>query len=267
MNIWFWIKSLTHLLSPIKLGYERELARHKSLEKFQKLDKTVLKRVQNDDHSYEKDPGFRYRKFTDYAEYVDYQKLKFDRIITYRGGFSRRVIFRYRRTFYRRFKQLLSILPDKQATMICLGARQGTEVEVLRDLGYKKAYGIDLNPGPNNPHVRPGDFMHVDAVDSSVDFIYSNSIDHSYDLDEFFKEQSRILKPDGIAIFDIALQKMGLLEAVDWDNPTLVVRKIMSQFQNLIHAEVDGQWMWVMVRGKNVQGSTIQPPLSKSAKQ
>ena len=41
--------------------------------------------------------------------------------------------------------------------MLCLGARLGTEVRALHNLGYF-AIGIDLNPGVDNPYVLMGDF-------------------------------------------------------------------------------------------------------------
>ena len=76
---------------------------------------------------------------------------------------------------------------------MCCGARQGTEVEVLRDLGFRSAYGIDLNSGPENPYVVPGDFMKLDAEDGSLDLIYSNCLDHAFDLPALAAEHARAI--------------------------------------------------------------------------
>ena len=39
--------------------------------------------------------------------------------------------------------------------------------EVLRQLGFRNAYGIDLNPGPENELVRVGDFNRLEETDGS----------------------------------------------------------------------------------------------------
>ena len=87
--------------------------------------------------------------------------------------------------------------------IVCLGARQGTEVEVLRDLGFQRAIGVDLNPGPANPLVVEGDFHQLDLPDQSVDLVYSNSLDHAFDLNLFFAEAKRVLRPGGYALYDV----------------------------------------------------------------
>ena len=134
--------------------------------------------------------------------------------------------------------------------ILCAGARQGTEVEVLHDLGYKNAYGIDLNPGPENPFVRHGDFMRLENADSSVDMIYSNCVDHAFDLQAFFKEHSRVLKPDGYVLYDIGIQKSAAFEAVDWDSEEIVFTLMLRYFQSVLMVHTETHWKWVLLRGK-----------------
>ena len=83
------------------------------------------------------------------------------------GGFKTKDLFFYRIKFYKRFRILSKYLP-KKSKILCAGARQGTEVEVLRDLGYNSAYGVDLNPGPNNELVEYGDFMKLNLPNESL---------------------------------------------------------------------------------------------------
>jgi hypothetical protein len=109
-------------------------------------------------------------------------------------GYSNKVFSAYRRRFYRRFKHLAKYI-EKEAIILCAGARQGTEVEVLWDMGYKNAYGIDLNPGPDNKWVKDGDFLKIDAEDGSIDLIYTNAVDHAFDLEKMFAEHARVIKP------------------------------------------------------------------------
>ncbi len=143
--------------------------------------------------------GVARRSYDSYDEYVEHQAAKYDAILKTQGGIKTSAILAYRITFYRRFR-LLSHFIGRDARILCLGARQGTEVEVLRDLGYRRAIGVDLNPGPSNPYVLPGDFMRLGFRAQSFDCLYSNAIDHAYDLDEFFVESARVLKSNGLAI-------------------------------------------------------------------
>ncbi len=55
-----------------------------------------------------------------------------------KGGFSNWDICEYRLKFYSRFKHLTQLL-SRDAVILCSGARQGTEVEVLHDLGFFNA--------------------------------------------------------------------------------------------------------------------------------
>ena len=76
-------------------------------------------------------------------------------MVMMRGNpFTKSIILKYR-NYFNEFLQLENFLP-KTSKCICLGARQITEVEVLRDIGYKKSKGIDLNPGKFNKLVEKG---------------------------------------------------------------------------------------------------------------
>jgi SAM-dependent methyltransferase len=75
---------------------------------------------------------------------------------------------------------------------LCLGARLGEEVEVLRELGYP-AIGVDLVPSP--PLVVQGDFEALPFPDATFGLAYSNAVDHVYDLERFAAEIARVLVP------------------------------------------------------------------------
>jgi SAM-dependent methyltransferase len=146
---------------------------------------------------------------------------------------------------------LLDLLPPG-AVIVCAGARQGTEVEVLRNLGFRRAYGIDLNPGPANPLVRYGDFNRIDAPDSSIDLVYSNSVDHAFDLDIFFGEHARVLRADGYALYDLPFGHpgpAGPAESLAWEREDVVVERMLRYFARLLRVETDGSWKWLLFRG------------------
>ncbi len=190
--------------------------------------------------------GFLYRDYASYEEYVEHQKQKIIEIMKVYGGFSLRVLLRQRFDFWQRFRVLE--LPH-DARILCLGARFGTEVEVLRDLGYRNALGTDLEPGPDNPYVVVGDFMHVDAADGSIDMVYSNAVDHAFNLPDFFKEHARILKPDGLAVYDIAMTAPGAFEAVHWGDERNLFTLMLEHFRTVDRLTIDRFWKTTHLRG------------------
>jgi SAM-dependent methyltransferase len=103
-----------------------------------------------------------------------------------------------------RFRDMLSPLKPLASPMppnshgICLGARSGVEVQVLRDWGYR-AIGIDVVANP--PLVLLGDFHNIPFPDDTFDFAFSNSTGHTYDTERFMTEISRVLKPDAYVLF------------------------------------------------------------------
>jgi len=142
------------------------------------------------------DERFATRRYHSYDQYLAHQASKLDRIET-----------RLRETeadnlaaFRHRFKSCAALSGAR--SVLCLGARLGTEVQALHELGYF-AVGIDLNPGPGNRYVLPGDFHHVVFPDQSIDAIYCNALDHVFDLNRIVGEIVRLLRQGGVLIADL----------------------------------------------------------------
>ena len=248
MHLKFWFKTVLYCFWPVRLGYMAKLEKYKGTQFNVENDEQLLKQLIDNKEASESEKGLEYKKFKDYGQYIDVQKQKFSSMIKNYGAFSKKLECSVRLRFHSRFK-ILSRWLDKNAQIICLGARQGSEVEVLRDIGFKKAYGIDVFPGPDNPFVRCGDFMNMDNEDSSIDFIYSNSIDHVYDLDTFFQEQSRILKADGLVMFEFAIQpSMGIYESVYWKDVSIPINIMCKYFGEILSKGKDDKQKWVIAR-------------------
>nr|WP_281388004.1 methyltransferase domain-containing protein [Puniceicoccus vermicola] len=153
-----------------------------------------------------------------------------------------------RTRFFRRFRSLPYHF-ENDAVILCAGARQGTEVEVLQDMGFSNAYGTDLNPGPENRWVRKGDFMKMDEEDSSVDLVFCNAIDHVLDIDLFLAEQTRVIRPGGYAMYEfIKNTKGGAFEAVEWESDGALLRKLLEYFEDVIIAEKEAHWRWILLK-------------------
>jgi SAM-dependent methyltransferase len=257
MYLKFWVKTALYCYVPGGYGYARHLHKFRDLNYVHSRDKHSVRdkhHAKGDDWKTQEQEDFYYRDYKDYEEYVSHQKQKFHEILKIRGGFTNRSIAIYRHRFYSRFRYLHPFLP-KSAHILCAGARQGTEVEVLHDLGFKNAYGIDLNPGPDNKLVRIGDFMHLENADSSLDMIYSNSLDHAFNLESFFSEHARVIKPNGYVLYDIASQeneasKAGAFEAVKWKSEEAIFLLMLKYFKKVIKVETEPGWKWVLLQGK-----------------
>lgn len=232
----FVFKTFLHRLCPGGYGY---------MHKLRSAARNVTSPLWN------KPTGEGIRKFgyENYQQYKIHQAHKFDEILFEHGGFSNLLIMRWRLIFFEHLQPLRKLLPSN-AQILCVGARQGTEVEVLRDLGFLNAVGCDLNPGPENPYVVQGDFMKHDQQDSSFDAVYSNAIDHSLDLELFFKEQARILKHDGFGVFDFAefniIGGPSDYEVQSWKNTNEPVSVMSKYFPRIISDRVNGEWRTVI---------------------
>jgi len=126
----------------------------------------------------------------EYQNYLLHQAEKLDKGISW--------LKKYDKFYYKFIKEeLLKDAEIEGASVLCLGARDGTEVRAFNDMGAE-AIGIDINPGPNNPLVIKGDFHELPYKDGTKDILYSNCLDHIFYEDVFFAEVARVLKDNGV---------------------------------------------------------------------
>jgi SAM-dependent methyltransferase len=248
----FWVKTALYRFTPGGFGYYRRIHRYRDPAYDHARDRHSVRERHTASAGWGDvgDDGLRTREYETYDEYVTHQRQKLDEMLKIAGGLENRVVARYRVKFYRRFRHLSDILPGS-ATILCLGARLGTEVEVLRDLGFENATGIDLNPGPDNPLVEVGDFNNLDAADASVDLVYTNCIDHAFDLDAFFAEHARVLKPDGYALYDLPHRNddgPAPFESVVWADDEIVLNRMSEHFGDVVRSESEPAWEWFLLR-------------------
>ena len=131
-------------------------------------------------------------------------------------------------------------------SVLCLGARLGGEVRAFIDRGCF-AIGLDLNPGEGNRFVVHGDFHQIQFANDSVDVIFTNSVDHVFDLDKFITEICRVLKPDGLLIMDIAKGRAaghppGPWESLWWQGADDILASFLGQFTALYRHGFEWPW-------------------------
>jgi SAM-dependent methyltransferase len=137
--------------------------------------------------------AFQKRRYDSYDAYLEHQKAKLE---THEFG-------QYDQEFRRTLRERLTALAIEWQgrNVLCLAARIGTEVKAFLDLGAF-AVGIDLNPGKENRYVVHGDFHELQYAPDSIDVVYTNSLDHVFDIDRLAKEVLRVLKPDGLFLVE-----------------------------------------------------------------
>jgi len=136
---------------------------------------------------------FKQREYASYEQYVRHQQSKFPHLD----------LADYDVQYRRQLKERLQKLPfvRRGAAVLCLGARQGTEVKAFHDLGCF-AVGIDLNPGAENQWVLHGDFHQLAFPGESTDIVFTNSFDHVFDAEKMIGEIRRVLKPGAALIIE-----------------------------------------------------------------
>lgn len=135
------------------------------------------------------------RVYATYEDYLAHQAAKLEHIRESLQGAEPEELAEFRR----RFAGCTALRGSKN--VVCLGARLGTEVRALREMGLF-ALGIDLNPGERNEYVLHGDFHRLRFADGSVDAVYTNALDHAFDLEALLREIARILGPGGVLVVD-----------------------------------------------------------------
>ncbi len=166
--------------------------------------------------------GLPRRQYGSYQQYLDHQSAKIDR---HREG-----ITRSDRDYETIVRQRYGQWPDIAGRgILCLAARLGGEVRAFKSLGAL-AVGIDIAPGPDNPHVLHGDFHDLQFPDGSFDIVFTNALDHVFDLHAVLREAARVLKPAGRFIIELAVVEPGRYEVLDTSKVEPLLEAIREHF-------------------------------------
>lgn len=183
------------------------------------------------------DGEFSTRVYSDYGSYLEHQASKLELMQDHLN----KNYENFYKQFYTRFLHTKEL--EKCETVLCLGARNGVEVEALIELG-KFAVGVDLNPGQGNKYVVTGDFHSLVFADKSVDAVYTNCLDHAFDLEKIINEIKRVLTSKGFFITDICLGRNegfmpGGFESLSWKTADELINKIQTLGMKLLHSSVN----------------------------
>lgn len=183
----------------------------------------------SDGTTWEGSGAFRARRYRSYEAYLQHQaaKLRTLKLDKYNTLFKPALLERIDDL------EPLRSLP-RGSTVLCLGARNGVECEAFIEKGFF-AVGVDLNPGEGNRFVVNGDFHELQYADATVDVVFTNALDHAFDLDRIVDEIRRVLRPGGLFIAEIVRgskdeggREPGEYESVWWDQSRVVADAIQK---------------------------------------
>lgn len=182
-----------------------------------------------DNETWDGTHSFRARRYSSYEEYLEHQaaKLRTLNLDRYNSQFKPALMSRILKLEVLKGK-------DRGRAVLCLGARNGVECEAFVEAGFF-AIGVDLNPGDNNRYVVHGDFHALQFADESVDVVFTNTLDHAFELPRIINEVNRILRRNGVFIAEIVRgsadsggREPGAYESVWWDHSQTVVDQILD---------------------------------------
>jgi len=154
------------------------------------------------------------KTYSSYKEYIDHQKSKADHGSSLYNSLLNELWESDCEGFRLNFKPYVNILKTLNSAL-CLGARTGQEVFVLRELGLN-AIGIDLVDTP--PLVLHGDVHDLQFESESYDFIFSNIFDHVLYPEKFVNEIKRVLKPNGYCLLHLSISEQGHPDNDPWSS-------------------------------------------------
>lgn len=201
----------------------------------------VLKSIVHKRYKWSKVEGFQKKVYKTYADYLRHQKEKLNLVKPWLENYD----VEYRKALTARLATNVVVQPGMK--VLCLAARLGTEVKSFHDIGCF-AYGIDLNPGVGNEYVVTGDFHDIKTPDFSVDLVFSNSLDHGFDLDKIIKEVRRVLSPGGVVVLELM---KGVEEGVEdeyyasllWDRTGDVIEAFVGAgFEQVSCVDISFPW-------------------------
>ena len=197
-----------------------------------------------------KKENYEIKQYNNYQNYIKHQRGKKPNM-----NWLLKYDIDYRKELVKRLTS--DNIVKKGSSVLCLAARIGTEVKSFIDLNCF-AVGIDINLYKNNKYVVYGDFHNLQYSCSSVDIIFSNSLDHSLDIEKLIEQAHRVLKNNGLFILEIINVynnggNFGYYEASLWGDVNIVLDKFRKiGFKKIKQYDFNKNWQCVYFEKKEV---------------
>ncbi|MDX2132021.1 MAG: methyltransferase domain-containing protein [Planctomycetota bacterium] len=139
----------------------------------------------------------------------EYRRVQLERSLSLKdhdpGDRARRLI--------ERMSDFVPTTPEPR--ILCVGCRNGHELDHLARAGYVHTLGIDLHAA--DPRVHVMDMHALDLQGASFDVVYaSHSLEHALDPEKAAREWMRVLRPGGTIVIEVPV-RYGRRGADLWD--------------------------------------------------
>ena len=117
-------------------------------------------------------------------------------------------------------------------------------MHALRNLNYD-AIGIDIFVTKNNKYVHYGEFEKIPYENKTFDAIYTNSVDHIFNVKKTVNEIDRVLKKGGYLLINLMKgieeghDMAGTFESLVWKKRSDILSKIVEISNYKLIKEVD----------------------------
>lgn len=142
------------------------------------------------------------KKGVDYDAYVNQQGRKAN------NPNKRELFIETRHQRIRKFTRIFTKAKEflNPGKVLCLGARTGCEIIGARKAGFPESEGIDLHPVGNV--AKEGDWHNIPFKNNSFQNVFTNSIDHCFDIQKLAWEVRRVLQTKGRFLFMLSGTQM-----------------------------------------------------------
>lgn len=139
------------------------------------------------------------------------------------------------------YEQFRDFLVDTYSKMVCLGVRSGEEVFCFQKIFLGNNIGINVFGTDINPRSAFGsrifccDFNNnPEDWENKFDVVYSNSIDHAYDVEKTLEEWIRITSKGGILVIQFGNLGGGTSESDLYSFSEHGVNDLISKFSGRV---------------------------------
>jgi len=151
----------------------------------------------------------------------DYQTYLKDQITRAESKWGRKSFYNepFKKNLAQSWKQVKDTVGTPE-TICCMGIRAGTEVFEFKEYcPTAEVYGVDITENVKtikthlNVHISLQDFNHLpEDWSNKFDLVFSNSLDHSFEVLETIKEWRRVTKAGGFLFLELSTTPANNIE-------------------------------------------------------
>lgn len=138
-----------------------------------------------------------------------------------------------------RAKAFIDLLGERitNRSVLCVGCRNGEELDYFRSKGALKATGVDLFS--ERPDILIMDMHDLKLQDHSYDLLYSShSLEHAMDATKVIGEFIRVVRPGGIVAIEVPVNyPITAADRVDFGNVDGLVAAFGEAVESVLSAE------------------------------